>query len=190
MWRSIGRLFIFCVLITLFFSGSTDADLYVNKSVPSNVWAATTLDFSNNDTTNNQETHSLFNISGMLPGGFQVKSVRIKNQGKMKFSYWITSNYQSGDKVLFDNLKIRLMKNWLVIYEGLLNSVNLEIANQVVDGEDWIVVLSLDNKDESVLLKEVNFDLVVKSNNVEKKGFYVEQRLVNNVTTGLWKNEN
>ena len=188
MWfRSVG-LFIFCISVTLYSCGTTDADLFVNKTVASNVWAATTLDFSKADTANNQTTNNLFSISGMIPGGFQVKSIRINNDGQMRFKYIISVESLVGDDNLLDKLKVKLMENWLIKYDGPLSGVNVTVGELEGKNDDWILVLSLDSDAEDLSQKEALFNIVIRTAiNENNKGFYVEQKLENRVTTGNWK---
>lgn len=189
MWRSVLKLLVFGVFVTIFFSGSTDADLLVNKTVPSNVWAATTLDFSNKDTANNQETSSLFDVNGLLPEGFQVKSVRIKNEGKMSFSYLLTSEQTGGDQNLYKQLRIKIMKNWVVKYDGAVETMKIQMDEKDMNSDDWIMFLSVYGNDENMVQKETRFNILFKTGSTDpKKGFYVEKKLENRVLMGIWKN--
>ena len=95
----------------------------------------------------------------------------------------------SGDTVLFNTLKIKVMKNWVVNYDGPLASLNLNISDMISERDDWIMVLGMDGSNEGVATKESEFGIVIKSSvSGEKKGFYVEQQLENRVVTGNWNN--
>ena len=186
MLRRIGISILFFLFVILFFSDSTDADLFVTKTVAKNVWAATTLDFSKRDTANNQPTISLFNVINMIPGGFQVNSLRIKNEGKSKFLYYLSTKQISGDKNLYDGLNIRIMNNWVTKYDGQLKDV--DISMECGDNDDWILVLQLNKDVQDLSQKELRFNFVLRtSREIQKKGFFVEGEIENYVSTGIWR---
>jgi hypothetical protein len=68
-------------MFSLILIGPTNADFVFKKTIKNNQFSATTLDFSQLKTSNNSTVENLFNINGILPGGYQVNTLRIKNQG-------------------------------------------------------------------------------------------------------------
>lgn len=188
MVNRILRLTVFFLLVVVFFSTPTNADLFVKKTITKNSIIASTLDFSNRDTATNQYTSTLFSITGLLPGGYRVESLRLKKEGKIDFTYWLSVEKINGDQNLFDNLKIKILKNWVVKYEGNLSNLNININLDDNDKDDWIVVIGLDNNDATLAQKDVQFNLNIKTSNDENPhGFYVQKTLENHIQTGIWK---
>lgn len=188
MVNRILRLTVFFLLVVVFFSTPTNADLFIKKTVTKNSIAASTLDFSNRDTATNQYASTLFSVTGLLPGGYKVESLRLKKEGKMNFNYWLSVEKINGDQNLFDNLKIKILKNWIVKYEGKLSDLNVNIDLDNSETDDWIIVIGLDNNDSGLVEKDVQFNLNIKTNNEENPhGFYVRKTLENHIKTGTWK---
>lgn len=182
----LAGLIVFLVALGLFFSQPTDADLSVSRSVAKNVLAASTLDFSKRDTANNEQEQTLFMVNGLVPGGFAVESLRIKNEGRIKFAYLMSVERRSGDEVVFNNLKIKILKNWQVIYEGLLKDLKINVKNSL-ETDDLVMILGLDSNADDLKDKQCDFYLVIRTDN-ENLGsnFFVEQKIDNLVNVGKW----
>ena len=177
---------VFVLALALFFSQPTDADLSVSRSVAKNVLAASTLDFSKRDTANNEQEQTLFSVKGLVSGGFAVESLRIKNEGKIKFAYFLSAERRLGEEVVYDNLKIKILKNWQVIYDGPLKDLKINIKNSL-ETDDLVMILGMDSKAEELKNKRSEFYLVIKTDNQNLgNNFFVEQKIDNLVETGTW----
>ncbi len=168
-------------------TSNTSADLFDEDIVHSNKIKATTLDLSQRNTANNNKTSSLFSIYDMKPGGFDVRAVRIKKDGKMNFKYRFKTDITPGNN-LCDNLDAEVWKGRDVVYNGPLKELRLD---QTINQQDnWIIFLELNKDSADLKNKTCNFNFVFKTwvNNDPdlKKGFWDEEKLNNNVTTENW----
>ena len=175
--------FVFAVMIAV--TKLTDADLSDQEDVRQNVFTASTLDFANQDTANNFAKSLLFNVSGLVPGGFQVESVRVSNQGELSFTYQLTTENFAGDGVLCSALDLMVLKDWQVKYDGKLNQVNFE--DQFTEDkrtQDLVLVLKLTAADAVLAGKTCAFDIKIKSkDDPDGSAFSDEEVLTNSVTT-------
>ena len=69
----------------LMITETTSADIFAERVIRQNRLQATTLSFSDRNTANNIQIYNLFSLMGLLPGGFDIKAVRIKKDGRMSF---------------------------------------------------------------------------------------------------------
>ena len=155
----------------------------VTKKLDANTWQATTLAFSNLDTASDQPTNSLFSLSSLRPGGFQVRSLRLHKDGQMNFNYRVKPEITGGNPALCQNLTFTLLQNWQKRYEGALPQVDTTFAMTDPGKDDWIAVVSLANQDRSLANQSCSFDLIFQSTG---KGFADESRLQNQISTGSW----
>ncbi len=162
----------------------TDADLLDMEAVIGNYFRSTTLDFSNRQTVNNYQLSTLFNIVGMLPGGFQVESLRIFKDGEMDLDYQVTS-VQVGDSILCEVLDVKVMSDFKVIYDGKLNDMFLSSKTNGTAYDDLVLFLYLNESDPTVKNKTCNFNFVVQST-VQNTGFVDEEIIQNQVSSGTW----
>lgn len=184
MWRSVLRIVFFLGLLNLTFTKVTAADMSTTKTVAQNEWSVTTLAISSRDTASDQGTNVLFNISALKPGGYQVRSVRIQNDGAMNTAYNLSAEVTGGDKALCDNLDIKILKDWQVKYDG--NLINLELNGQVANSssEDWVMVVGLNNKDKNLIDKTCSFNLWFKTNT---NGLSDKKKVESTVSSGTWQ---
>ncbi len=175
--------FVFAVMIAV--TKLTDADLSDQEDVLGNSFTASTLDFANQDTANNFAKSLLFNVSGLVPGGFQVESVRLENKGELDFGYQLTAENFAGDGVLCSVLDLMVLKDWQIKYNGKLNQVSFEgefAPDQKI--QDLVIVLRLNTADAVLAAKSCAFDLKIKSkDDPEGSVFSDEEVLTNSVTT-------
>lgn len=172
--------------LSLVFTKTTDADMIDSKTIPNNKWEATTLDFSNRDTANDQVTNLLFNTSGLVRGGFAVKSIRVKKDGQLNFKYQIMSSMTAGDKNLCDNLNIDLYRNWIKVKSNVVDSFSYEIALSSEGIDDWVMVTRLLGDEKQLMGKECDFELKFSTVTDQVGGFFAERSLENRITTGSW----
>lgn len=182
MFRLLFLLFIFSLVLV----GQTNADFVFKKTISNNKFTATTLDFSQLKTTNNSNIESLFNINGILAGGYQVNTLRIKNQGATQFNYSIVFQKKSGDDNFCQNLEINLIKDGQSKYNGSLVDLNLkDTLSNDQSFSDWLVYLRL--KDNYLISKpeSCSFDLVITGFNdpYQKSGFEYKRLISNYVSS-------
>lgn len=180
--------FLFLILVfSLMLIKPTNADFVSSKSIKNNQFSATTLDFSKLKTTNESTIETLFNIDQLLPGGYQVNTLRIKNQGKSELKYNISFQKKSGDDNFCRHLKINLSKNNQIFYQGDLVNLNLNDSfSKDLNFTDWLITLSLDKNYLSNQTLNCQFNLVILGFNQDinqKSGFEYQQIISNNISS-------
>ncbi len=181
-----ARIWFLVLIFSLILIKPTNADFVSTKSVKNNQFAATTLDFSQLKTTNESAVESLFNIDHLIPGGYQVTTLRIKNQGKSNLKYNLSFQKIAGDDNLCRHLKIDLSKSNQIFYQGNLVDLNLTDSfnsNQI--SNDWLITLKLDSDYLSTQSGFCQFNLVILGFNQDinqKSGFEYQQIISNNVS--------
>jgi hypothetical protein len=173
---------------SLLLTDVTDADLIDKKNISQNQFSASTLDFANTNTINNQKQDLLFNINGIDPGGFSVNSFRIKNTGQSNLKYQINFQFNHGDIDFCQSLELKLMQNNQIKYQGKLTELKLEMSNiNSVDQNDWVAFVSLSSSDNSLKDKICNFNLNIygwQPNQPQNLGFNYQQSFTNNISSG------
>ena len=185
------RLVFFFTVIILLTTGATDADISDSEVATGNIFTATTLDFNQNQTSNNQPMTQLLNTSGLIPGGFDVRSFRIKKEGKMDFHYRMTGIKTAGDDGFCQTLTIFLVQDWEIKFQGILSNLLLDDLINESGTDDWIILVKLDSSNQALVLKECQFDIKIstwKADPSETNGFYDEEILNNRVSSGSWAN--
>jgi hypothetical protein len=182
-------LFLFAGLC-LVLTDVTDADLIDQKNISQNQFLATTLDFAGTNTINSQPQTWLFNLDGLIPGGFSVTTFRLKNTGQTLFKYQVS--FQNGDNSnnnFCKNLYLKLTQGDQIKYQGSVVDLNIEIPNiNSLGQDDWIFYLSLNSKDDSLKNQICNFNLNISGwqpNQSSNSGFHYHQSLTNHVSSGL-----
>lgn len=178
-------------LVLLVFTGATDADLFDQERINNNSWQAVTLDFSQRNTANNNMISLLFNTSGLLPDGFQVKAVRVKKDGQLDFNYRISIEKTAGYDPFCNSLKIVAMKDWQKEYQGNLVSFFLDDQMSDEGKRDWIFFIGLENNDADLKNKVCDFNLIFSSWRGEpgnSQGLHDQEVLANHIVAGVWQN--
>ncbi|MDD5073777.1 MAG: hypothetical protein PHU92_01165 [Candidatus Shapirobacteria bacterium] len=187
---SLAKIILVIFLVILAFSQSTDADVFDQEIISGYRWQATTLEFSQLGTANNTPASLLFNVGGFLPGGFEVRAIRIRNEGKMSFNYSLWWEKTAGDDQFCRSLKLIVMKDWQIIFDGFLSDLSLDARiDEDNKQEDWVFFLRLDAKDSFLKERTCDFDFVFRTfrdNKGEAAGFFDENRLSNHATSGHW----
>lgn len=175
--------FLFLLLMfSLILIGPTNADFVFKKTIKNNQFSATTLDFSQLKTSDNSTVESLFNINGILAGGYQVNTLRIKNQGATNFNYSLTFEKVDGDDNFCKNLEIDLIKNGQSQYNGSLVDLNLKNSlNADQSFSDWLVYIKLKDNYISSKLEFCDFNLNITGfNDPNQKSGFKYKRLISN----------
>jgi len=180
--------FVFSVLIAI--TQLTDADLTDQETIRENTFQTTTLDFANQDTANNTLKSLLFNISGLVPGGFQVETVRIRQKGKLGFEYELKSESLTGDTVLCQELSVMVLTNWQIQYDGKLTDLSYQAnLDETENYEDLVLVLKLNSNSSNLFGKTCGFNLkITTTDEADSSAFSDEEVLTNQITTASsWK---
>ena len=185
----------FCLILTVFItsilmlSNTTSADLSVKIIVKDNKFLASTLQMLSLDTSNENQLSSLFQINGLIPGGFSVKAFRIKKEGDLGFNYQLKSIKINGDDNLYEALNIKIMQNDKFIFQGKLSELNQKQKIEDQNKEDWIFFVSLDSDNQQLANKSCEFELNLKTyrdNPEESGGFRDEIKVSNYISSGNW----
>lgn len=170
---------------------NTSADLVAERKVVGNELSITTLSFANINTANRNQLIQFFTTAGIVPGGFDARTVRIEKQGKMDVKYSLQVVEKNGDHNFCSKLKMKIVKRDLEeIYSG--NLLDLAIQNTLTDDtfEEWIVLVEFDRRDENLKNKRCEFDLYMRTyrNNPNENltGIYATRTLINTITSGTW----
>ena len=183
------RIAFFFMMSIILFSGATDADISDSEVATGNIFTATTLDITQNQTSNNLPVSSLFNVTSLIPGGFEIRTVRIKKAGKMDFNYRITASQTVGDDNFCQSLVIVLLQDWQIKYEGEIFELSLDDRINENGIDDWVVLVKLDNNNQALTEKECQFDIIFntwKNDPYETNGFHDEEVITNRITSGNW----
>ena len=185
----------FCLILTVFItsilmlSNTTSADLSVKIIVSDNKFLASTLQMLSLDTSNENQLSSLFQINGLIPGGFSVKAFRLKKEGDLGFNYQLKSIKINGDDNLYEALNIKIMQNDKFIFQGKLSELNQKQKIEDQNKEDWIFFVSLDSDNQQLANKSCEFELNLKTyrdNPEESGGFRDEIKVSNYISSGNW----
>ncbi len=171
------------------FSEVTSADLSVQVIAQDNKISATTLQMSALKTSNETDLPALFQINGLIPGGFDVSSIRLKKDGELDFNYQLKSVKVNGDDNFCHSLNIKIMQDNKFIYQGKIGDLD---NNKTINGlgkDDWIFFVSLDDNNDQLKNQncEFTFDFKTYRNSPDEiGGFSDEVRVTNYVSSGSW----
>jgi hypothetical protein len=176
--------------IALIFTGVTEADFIDKKFITNNKIAATTLDFNEIDTATNGPMAKLFDINGIVPGGFRVNSIRLKNEGQSNLYNKITSEIIDGDKDFCQSLEIELNYDDQSSFKGKLMDLSFETpALNPNTQSDWVVFIKFNKNDLNLQKKSCQFNLIFNGYNKTSNGLsglkYIK-KTNNNITSGEW----
>lgn len=174
----------------LLFTSATDADFVDKKILVDNKMSATTLNFSKNNTATNSPISKLFDINGIVPGGFQVESVRLKNEGQSNLFSKISSEITGGDSNFCQSLEIEFMLEGQSKYKDKLS--NLSFTPPVLNPNtqaDWLIFIRF-NKNEPVLQNQMcQFNLIFdgfNKNISENSNLKFKKLIQNSIQSGFW----
>ena len=183
MIRFLFLLFIFSLIIV----NPTNADFNDKKVVKSNQFKATTLDFSQLKTTNDSPVETLFNISGISPGGYQVATLRLKNLGQLNPLYLINFSKTAGSDNFCRQLEINILKDNQSIYNGPLIDLNLKLdLNSQTNYSDFLVFIKLKDNYVSSENDYCDFNLIITgsshSDSPQPSGFRYQKKILNHIS--------
>ena len=72
--------------------------------------------------------------TNLYPGSSVTDTVDVQNNGEIIFKYKVTSDQNSGDEALYNNLNTVILKDDIVIYDGTLKDLDANIGN-IVPGD-------------------------------------------------------
>lgn len=187
--RTFFKAIFFLLLIVIIFSGVTSADIFDTEIIGNHKFSATTLDFSLVDTASNLPSSTLFNVSGLIPSGFEVIGVRTKKEGKTDFNYRIKTVKTAGSDNFCKALQLTVLQNWQIRYQGDLLPFSLDsnIKNNGLD--DWIFYLVFFNNDKELINNVCDFNFVFntyREGTPKDNGLFDEEIYFNHVSSGVW----
>ena len=170
---------------------STSADLVAERKVQGNAFSITTLSFVNINTANFAQLISFFVTPGIVPGGFDTRTVRIQKDGELDVQYSLQALKTAGDDPFCQALELQIVRRDLSeIYNGKLLDLSIQDTMTDDDIEEWVFFLSFDDTFEDLKEKSCDFDLYMRTYrndpNEEIKGIHAKRTLNNTVTSGTW----
>lgn len=182
------KIFILAFSVILFFTKATDADFLDRESAVGNSLSVTTLDFSARDTVANGNKNLLLRTSGLLPGGFDVASFRIKNDGQTAADYRGSVIFEDGQP-LCQSLQLQLYHQEKLIYKGNLRDFAFSSTLKNSQNNDFILTLALSDNNPALQNLSCQFDLLLQTlenGQIKKKGLADSEIISNMITSGTW----
>ena len=172
-------------------TGTTSADLVAERKVQGNAFSITTLSFVNIHTANFAQLISFFVTPGIVPGGFDARTVRIQKDGELDVQYSLQALKTAGDDAFCQALELQIVQRDLSeIYNGKLLDLSIQDSMTDDDIEEWVFFLSFNDTLEDLKEKSCDFDLYMRTYrndpNEEIKGIHAKRTLNNTVTSGTW----
>lgn len=168
----------------------TSADVFAERMVRNNTLEATTLSFTELHTARNSRISTLFSVADLQPSGFEVRAVRIKNDGKMNIKYTVAADKTGGDTTFCNALVLEATRNRQVVYNGPLLSFNGTSTLNSTSKDDWIFFVGLDTNTSALKNKGCDFNFVFNSYKdtpqEQRAGFYAAGVVANSVESGNW----
>ena len=167
MIRTFLLVYLVTIILILILVRTTNADFLDSRRFSNNFLKVATFDFSDKSTANEGNLTQFFNVSAVKAGGFDVKTLRIKNEGsvnksKLKVSYF----YRLGSEVFCNDLNLKILKEWAIIYEGKLSALTLNLELNGKQNEDFIFILSF--PENMVNNSACSFDFILEENSVNE----------------------
>jgi hypothetical protein len=189
----IKKVAIFLILFYIFLNqtGYTTADIFAERIIRQNKFAATTLDFSTRNSFNNASANSLFRTLGLVVGGFDLGALKLKLETKGKAKYQLSFERTNGDEAFCSRLTVKVLDSQLhEFYQGSLVKLALnETVASVDDAKDFVFFIGLDDQSAELKNKICEFNLKFKTyrERPDEQGGIFAQRLVSNVvSSGNW----
>lgn len=158
----------------------TDADLIDREFIYDNLLRATTLDFSNRQTANEFPQSTLFNVTGLIDGGFQVESVRVKKEGEMEFDYNIRMEKAGNWSQTCNGLELKVFRSWQQIYQGALTEFGINSSVGESGHDDLVFSLRMNGSGSATC----DFNFIIETYGIdplEQTGFHDTEVLQNHV---------
>lgn len=175
---TIAKIIFFVYVYFLISLERTDADFVDRKIIPNHRFRATTLDFSNRKTSNEYPMSYLFETTGLIAGGFDLQSVRIRKDGEMDFNVNLKSEVTGGSIEACQALSVMIMNNWEFVYQGNLSDINLNFF--IDDRQDLVFFISYDQGNYQG--SHCAFDFIFKTwlESIDEKGGFSHQQILHN----------
>lgn len=168
----------------------TSADLTAQRTVKTNHLRATTLSLVEKHSASFVSLSTLFNTTGYLPGGFDLRAVKLVKDGELSFKYQFKAEAENDPAELCRSFTLRALKNWSQVYDGELLDFSAEATIPDSGSDDWIFVLSFPGGGDNLKNTSCSFNLVARTfrNNPDEPlvGFWSRKALINIITTGGW----
>lgn len=192
MLNTPSKVALIILLIFSYFLNSTErtsADLYAESKVGPNTFRAITLAFDVGNTVNHTKTPSVFSTYGLIPNGFDIKSIGIIKKGQANSNYFLRYEKTGDNDSLCKELQLTVLNTqWQKKYEGSLAQFSLN--SQLTDNpEYYILFLTLKNKAPEYKNQRCDFSLIARTyrtNQNETRGLFSKSTLMNTVYTGQW----
>lgn len=186
------RLRIPCAIILsagllLLLSGSTSADLNAEKSQKNNYFQATTLSFSGRSTVSLASISWFFTTADLKPGGYDIRPLKVQQDGKLDFNLAITAVQTGGDDGLCRALQLKVMQDWNPVYQG--NLLDFSLTRTIAGGKtgDLVFVISLPASQTGLEGRQCAFDFRMRSYRESpgeaETGLFASRNLQNMVST-------
>lgn len=154
------KLWLVILLIIIFKTQKTDADLFDIKIFKENKITGATLDFTNVSTSNNQEIPTMFNINNIVQNGFEIKSLKIITSGTLDVNYNLKFSQKENQNNLCENLNLNILSSDFSKSYFNSNLNDLDIAlNELKLANTFIFVLTNNAEDSKKGTCIFDFDI-------------------------------
>lgn len=180
------KISIFFIAVFSAYTQFTDADLFDQESVTNNYFEATTLDLTTHDTATELSKTILFSVTGMVPSGFQIETVRLKNAGKLEFPYSVSVQKTAGSDSFCQSLEGVLMQDWTPVYTG--NLMSMAFSGELRETEKWedlVFVVKFTGTAAELKNQTCNFSISFTSTLPGGK-FSDTESIQNTIISGTW----
>lgn len=168
----------------------TTADIFAERIVRNNRFSILSLDFLTLSSFNSDRAIDLFRSSGMLPDGYDIRGIKMKNTSNQDFKYFLNATKISGDDLLCNKLNIKVLdRAFREVYSGSVLDLFYKFKLSSQKTQDWIFLISLDDDDNEIKNKfcEFSIDLKTYRDDVDETGgIYAKRSMRNMITTGSW----
>ena len=189
-WIKKSSIVLIVLFMLLIMSGDTNAIFIAKRAVIDNIFSVISLDITTRKSFNNEIRSKLFDDEGFLPGGFDVASIKVKNDSDHNIKYNVRVEIANGDIGLCDALHAKVYSSDMTLkYSGTLTDMYFNSSLGARDSFGFIFLLSFDSFDSSLTEKMCEFDIDVKTyrnDPNEGTGIYAQRYVGNTITTGNW----
>lgn len=126
----------------------TSADLNAEVAVKANSMKATTVEISLQDTVNNLPKSYLFNLSGFQKGSLSATTIRIRNIGKEKTKYKLSTKLE-GDNQTCKQLSLKILDDDEVVYNEKLVNLELKLEEMESGKKNDLIFLIKDDENNN-----------------------------------------
>lgn len=144
------KLWLVTLLIIIFKTQKTDADLFDIKIFKDNKITGATLDFTNVNTSNNQQVPTMFNINNIIQDGFEIKSLKILTNGTLDVDYNLKYIQKENQNNFCEglNLKILSLDFSTTYFDKKITELDIELK-KLASENTYIFILKNNNKSDA-----------------------------------------